>query len=163
VVFLGETIEYGRFDVGVWSWAGGPGLHRLVCAHRFWDPLQAPPQGSSTNYYRYGSPAYSGLGEFVSYQEGPSAVIDEHTVRMEELATLLGVDQGCHPATVDAAELLGLVGEAEELLADQVAFIPLYQLPEVGVVWADEIAGYRHNPTGGGDTWNIGYWHRIDS
>ncbi len=161
VVFLGETIEYGRFDVGVWSWAGGPGLHRLVCAHRFWDPRQAPPNGN--NHYRYGSPAYSGVGEFVSYQEGPSAVIDEHTARMEELATLMGVDQGCHPATVDQAELLGLVTEAEALLAEQVVFIPLYQLPEVGVVWADEIAGYRHNPTGGGDTWNIAYWHRIDS
>ena len=160
VVFLGETIEYGRFDVGVWSWAGGPGLHRLVCAHRFWDPRLLPPLG--TNYYRFGSPGYSGVGEFVSYQEGPSSVINEATTRLEELTTLLGVDQGCHPSTVEPTAILGLVGEAEAILASELAFIPLYQLPEAGVVWADEIAGYKHNPTGGGDTWNIAFWHRID-
>jgi ABC-type transport system substrate-binding protein len=158
VVFLGETIEYGTFDLAEWSWAGRPGLESLVCLHRVWDPDQVPPLGS--NHYRFGSPAYQ--GEPVTYRQGPSSLINESSARMSELATLLGVDQGCHPSTVDRSELLTLVAEAEQILADELVFIPLYQNPEAGVVWADEVAGYKPNPTGGGDTWNIASWHRID-
>ena len=158
VVFLGETIEYGTFDLAEWSWAGRPGLESLVCLHRVWDPDQVPPLGS--NHYRFGSPAYQ--GEPLTYQQGPSSLINESSARMSELATLLGVDQGCHPSTVDRSELLTLVAEAEQILANELVFIPLYQNPEAGVVWADEVAGYKPNPTGGGDTWNIASWHRID-
>jgi ABC-type transport system substrate-binding protein len=159
VVFLGETIEYGTFDVGEWSWAGRPGLAGLVCIHRVWDPDLAPPRGA--NYYRFGSPEYLGLGDFISYQEGPSSLINEASTRMAELADLMGVGEGCSPTTVDREALLALVAEAEQILADELVFIPLYQTPDAGVVWSEEIGGYRHNPTGGGDTWNIAYWHRL--
>ena len=68
VIFLGETIEYGTFDLGDWSWSGRPGLESLVCLHRFWDPNQAPPLGA--NYYRFGSPAYHGEGDLVCLSGG---------------------------------------------------------------------------------------------
>jgi ABC-type transport system substrate-binding protein len=64
--------------------------------------------------------------------------------------------------TVDEAELLGYIAEAETILADQVVFIPLYQRIDAGAVWADTIGGYRHNPSRAGDTWNIEFWYRKD-
>ena len=29
-------------------------------------------------------------------------------------------------------------------------------------VWSDEIAGFKHNPTRAGYTWNIEDWYRAD-
>jgi len=53
--------------------------------------------------------------------------------------------------------------EAEQILADQIVFIPLFETPDAGVVWADEIGGYRHNTTEAGDLWNVGSWYRADA
>ncbi len=64
--------------------------------------------------------------------------------------------------SVDRAVLTPLLQEAEQLLADQVVFIPLFANPEATVVWGDEVGGVRHNPTQGGLTWNIGEWYRAD-
>jgi peptide/nickel transport system substrate-binding protein len=151
VIFLGETIEFGTFDLGDWTWVGTAGLRELAALHRVWDPEQAPPIGS--NYYRLGSPGYHGEGDLLDYQEGPSSLLNEHTARMAEIYDLLG-------ATVDEREVLALVAEAETILAEQLVFIPLYELPDAGVVWADEIGGYRHHPSE--DTWNVATWNRID-
>ena len=151
VIYLGETIEFGTFDLGDWTWVGRPGLRELAALHRVWDPEQAPPIGA--NYYRFGSPGYQGEGDLLDYQEGPSSLLNEHTARMAEIYDLLG-------ATVDEREVLALVAEAETILAEQLVFIPLYELPDAGVVWADEIGGYRHHPAE--DTWNIATWNRID-
>jgi len=151
VIFLGETIEFGTFDLGDWTWVGTPGLRELAALHRVWDPDQAPPIG--TNYYRFGSPGYQGEGDFLDYQEGPSSLVNEDTARMAEIYDLLGL-------TVDEGEVLALVAEAESILAGQVAFIPLYELPDAGVVWGDAIGGYHHYPRG--DTWNIALWHRVE-
>lgn len=150
VIFLGETIEFGTFDLGDWTWVGTPGLRELAALHRVWDPEQAPPVGA--NYYRLGSAGYRGEGDLVDYQEGPSSLTNEHTARLGAIYDLL-------TATVDQREVLALVAEAETILADQLAFIPLYQLPDAGVVWADAIAGYHHYPAE--DTWNIARWHHL--
>ncbi|MBI5157132.1 MAG: hypothetical protein HZA58_03860 [Acidimicrobiia bacterium] len=151
VIFLGETIEFGTFDLGDWTWVGRPGLRELAALHRVWDPEQAPPVG--TNYYRFGSAGYQGEGDLVDYQEGPSSLVNEQTGRMAAIYDLLGT-------TFDEREVLALVAEAETILAEQLAFIPLYELPDAGVVWADEIGGYRHQPRD--DTWNLATWHRSD-
>lgn len=151
VVFLGETLEFGTFDLSDWSWAGTPGLEGLVALHRAWDPRQAPPTG--TNYYRFGSPAYQGEGEFAAYHEGPSSLIDESTARMAEIVDLLAT-------TVDEVALRGLLTEAESILAAEVVFVPLFQTPDAGIVWSDEIEGYRHYPAI--DTWNLATWRRAN-
>ena len=154
VIFLGETLDYGTFDLSDWSWFGGPGLEQLVASHRFWDPLEAPPIG--LNYYRFGSPAYVGEGDLAAYDAGPSSLIDTGTARLGEIRIEMA-------ATIDQGELLALIHEAEQILAGEVAFIPLYQHPDAGVVWADTLAGYRHSPAPSTDTWNIATWHRVGS
>ncbi len=63
---------------------------------------------------------------------------------------------------MDEDELVAVINEAEQLLADQVVIIPLYARLDPGAVWADEVAGYKHNPSGSGDTWNIELWYRVD-
>ena len=63
--------------------------------------------------------------------------------------------------TADGERLLDYFVEAEEILADQVVFIPLFQNPHAGVVWADEIGGYHHNYFAG-DLWNVAQWYRAD-
>ena len=62
----------------------------------------------------------------------------------------------------DQDELLALVHEAEEILADQVVIIPIYGRLDPGVVWADEIGGYVHNPSQASDLWNVECWYRVD-
>jgi ABC-type transport system substrate-binding protein len=59
-------------------------------------------------------------------------------------------------------EILALAGQIEEILAREVVVIPLNARLVVGVVWADEIAGFQMNSTQAGHTWNIETWHRVD-
>jgi ABC-type transport system substrate-binding protein len=94
--------------------------------------------------------------EDAGYNQGASSVINAATERFRVLV-------GAMEHTVDEAELIAYFNEAERILADEVVFIPLYQTPDIGVVWADEIGGYQHNPTDAADTWNLGLWHRVDS
>jgi hypothetical protein len=34
--------------------------------------------------------------------------------------------------------------------------------PDPGAVGPDTLGGYKRSPTGAGDTWRIGLWHRKD-
>jgi ABC-type transport system substrate-binding protein len=83
-------------------------------------------------------------------------VIDDNTRRYEILVSEMKF-------TADSEELLAYFAEAEQILADQLVFIPLFQTPDAGVVWADEIAGYKHNATDAGDLWNVERWYRADA
>ena len=150
-LFFGETIDFGNFDLGEWAWVGTPGLAGLVSIHDLFDPEAPPPDGQ--NYYRYGtpkSPARTRLG----YNMG-AGMQDENTARFAELRDLMN-------QTVDETELATYFTEAEAILADQVVIIPLYQRLDPGAVWADTIAGYKHNPSQAGDTWNCEFWYRLD-
>ena len=153
LIFFGTTLDFGRYDVADWAWVGSPGLASLVAIHAAWDPSGAPPRGLA--FSRWGSAAVSGH-EDPGYNQGASSVIDEST---ERFRVLVGVME----RTVDERELIAYFNEAETILADEVVFIPLYQTPDIGVVWADEIGGYQHNPTDAADTWNLALWHRVDS
>jgi len=139
-LFFGETTTGGRYDLGEWAWLGTPGLSGAISAHDLFDPENPPPDGQ--NYYNWGTP--------------DSAVQDEATARYAELRDELN-------STVDAAEIEALVHEAETLLADNLVIFPLYARLDPGAVWADEIGGYKHNPTSVGDTWNIAQWYRADA
>ncbi len=91
-------------------------LPGLVWIHDLWDPEAPPPDGQ--NYYRWGTPEVTGQDPD-GYNQGPSSVIDEHTARFAQIVDLMH-------ATTDEAELRLLVNEAENILADQLVFIPLY-------------------------------------
>ncbi len=151
-LFFGETLDFGNWDLGEWAWVGTPGFAGLVSIFDVFDPEAPPPDGA--NFYRWGTPAVEGADP-EGFNQGPSSVIDANTARFAELRDLMN-------ATVDVDELTGYIQEAEAILADQTVIIPLYARLDPGAVWADEIAGYKHNPSQAGDTWNMEDWYRAD-
>lgn len=60
---------------------------------------------------------------------------------------------------LDEAERADVYNEADELLAEDVPLVPLFQVPVV-LTFDDEVGGVRVNPTGQGPTWNAGDWYR---
>jgi peptide/nickel transport system substrate-binding protein len=151
-LFFGETLDFGNWDLAEWAWVGSPGFSGLVAINDIFDPGGAPPGGQ--NFYRWGTPAVDGQDP-EGFNQGESAVIDEFTARFAELRDELN-------ATVDERELVALINEAEGLIADQAVIIPLYGRLDPGAVWADELGGYKHNPSQAGDTWNVEEWYRVD-
>jgi peptide/nickel transport system substrate-binding protein len=155
-LFFGETTEYGNYDFGEWAWVGTPGFAGLIGIHDVWDPEQAPPFGS--NYYRFGSPEFTNPDanpDFAPYVQGASSVVNENTARFAEIRDEMN-------ATVDETELFALLAEAEQILADELVIIPLFTRLDAGVVWADEIGNFKHNPSQAGTEWNIEFWYRAD-
>jgi ABC-type transport system substrate-binding protein len=160
-VFFGDTLDFGIYDISSWGWQGAPLVTSLLGFHGSFDPARAPsPTG--LNFYRWGTDSvefvagntYSGTG----YEQGPSSVINSGTIRYGF------VNRGLN-STLNLDEISSLVAEAESILANQIALIPLYQNPRLGAVWADAITGYVVVPIGGGsalavDTWNVASWHR---
>jgi ABC-type transport system substrate-binding protein len=138
-LFFGETLDTGLWDLGEWAWVGSPGLSGLISIYDVFDPEAPPPDGS--NYYRWGTE--------------DSSVIDENTARFAEIRDELNT-------SVDPDVLVPLLNEGEQILADQLVIIPLYARLVTAAVWADEIQGFKHNPTQASHTWNMEDWHRID-
>jgi peptide/nickel transport system substrate-binding protein len=151
-LFFGETLDFGNWDLGEWAWVGTPGLAGLVSIHDVFDPEAPPPDGQ--NYYRWGTPEVTGADPD-GFNQGASSVIDDTTAAFAAARDAMN-------ATVDDTELLALFNTAEDILADNVVMIPLYQRLDPGAVWADELAGYKHNPSQAGDTWNMEEWYRVD-
>jgi len=138
-LFLGATISRGEYDLSGWAWRSTPGLSGLVRIHDVFDPAAPPPTGS--NYYRWGTE--------------DSSVIDDASRRFAEVRVEMN-------STADEEELVALINEAEDILADNLVIIPLYARPEAAAVWENEIAGFRHNPTLAGYMWNVESWYRAD-
>ncbi len=138
-LFVGDTLSAGRLDVAEWAWIGSPGLSGLVASFDLFDPEAPPPIGS--NYYRWGSDGAAG--------------VDERSARFATLRDEVN-------ATVDPERIAELVAEAESIIAGELVIIPLYARLVTAAVWADEIGGYKHNPTQATDTWNIEEWYRAD-
>ncbi len=151
-LFFGETLDFGNWDLGEWAWVGTPGFAGLVSIHDVFDPEAPPPDGQ--NFYRWGTPEVTGADPD-GFNQGPSSVIDDASARFAAVRDEMN-------ATVDEDELIALINEAENILADNVVIIPLYARLDPGAVWADEVAGYKHNPSQAGDTWNMEVWYRLD-
>ncbi len=151
-LFFGETLEFGNWDLGEWAWSSTAGFTALTGIHDLWDPEAGPPGGQ--NFYHWGTPEVTGADPD-GFNQGPSSVIDDATARYAVLHDEAN-------ATVNVDELIPLIAEMENILADNVVFIPLYQRLDPGAVWADEVGGYKHNVTQAGDTWNMEEWYRKD-
>ncbi len=139
-LFFGETLDNGQWDLGEWAWVGSPGLSGLVGIFDIWDPEAPPPDGG--NYYRWGV-------------EAEGAYSDEASARFAEVRDEMN-------ATVDEGELLALINEGENIIADNLVIIPLYARLVTAAVWDDEVGGFKHNPTQAGHTWNVEFWYRTD-
>ena len=138
-IFFGETLDNGKWDLGEWAWVGSPGLSGLINIIDIFDPAAPPPEGS--NFYNWGTPG--------------SSVINDATVRVAEIRIQLN-------ESVDEEVLIPLLAEVEQILADEVVIIPLYQRLVTAAVWADEVGGFKHNPTSASHTWNMEQWYRVD-
>jgi peptide/nickel transport system substrate-binding protein len=165
-LFFGPTLATGTWDLGQWAWFARPDPAGVLTSLAVYDP-DAPLQGdpnedwqswAGSNNARWGTPAVSGwptaeeFGGVVDFNQGPSTVRDEHTVRYAEIIDRLA-------ATADRDEFAALAAEAEQILADQVVVIPLIARNTAGAVWADRIAGYTHSTWL--TTWNIETWRRV--
>lgn len=137
VLFFGDTLSNGTYDIGMWAWVADPTHIGLVGMLDVFDPAGPPPDGS--NYYRWGT--------------RDSSVRDEQTARFAEIKRLAN-------ASVDVDEVDALVAEAEALIADQVVVIPFAARGSTLQWWGDVVTGLVHNPTAAGFTWNIEEWRR---
>jgi peptide/nickel transport system substrate-binding protein len=137
--FFGETFYGGTWDLGAWAWLGAPGLGGAVATLDVWDP--ATPCLLGGNCSRWGTE--------------DSSVVD---VSSERFAALVAAAN----ATIDPAELIRIVQEAEQILADQVVIIPLHANLAVAAWWGDEVGGIKHQAAADGLTWNVGEWYRTD-
>jgi peptide/nickel transport system substrate-binding protein len=135
VLFFGDTLSEGSYDLGMWAWVADPTHLGLVGMLDLFDPGGTPPDGS--NYYRWGT--------------RDSSVRDDHSARFTEIRRLAN-------ATVDVDEVDRLVIEAEQLLADQMVVLPFAARAASLQWWGDTVTGLVNNPTRVGFTWNIEEW-----
>lgn len=157
-VFFGEWLAAGTWDLGEWAWVGSPGLSGLVGIHDVFDPEGAPPTGS--NNYRWGTVDHS--DEFYEAEgNAPFKGTNDSSVR-DAASERFAVVRDAMNATVDEQELIALINEAENILADNLVIIPLYARLVTAAVWADEIGNFKHNPTVASHTWNMEKWYRVD-
>ncbi|NQV06140.1 hypothetical protein HQ535_06295 [bacterium] len=174
-LFFGPTLDNGTWDLGQWAWIAAPGAGGALGNLAIFDPGSPvtgdPNVGSQSytgsNFARWGTSAVTGqpLGPERSFgappgtvyrvdlNQGPSLVSDEHSARYEDLIDLM-------EATADIDEFTSLAIEAEQILADQVVFIPLSTRNAYGAVWASRIDGYVYSPWN--QTWNVEKWRRAD-
>jgi ABC-type transport system substrate-binding protein len=156
-VFFGEYLDVGNWDLGEWAWVGSPGLSGLVSIHDVFDPEAPPPVGG--NYYRWGTSELDASeyeGDNVLYADSnESSVKDAASERFAVVRDEMN-------ATVDPGELLILINEAENILADNLVIFPLYARLVTAAVWEDEVGGFKHNPTQASHTWNMEFWYRTD-
>lgn len=133
LVFFGETVSEGLWDVGMWAWQAAPGYSALVAFHDVLDPTD---ETRVANFYRWGTE--------------DSSLRDSQSLHYTALLTEMR-------SSVDVDELTGLVDEAEQLIADEALFLPLYAEPVYAAYWAQELGGFamRASPL---FTWNLERW-----
>jgi ABC-type transport system substrate-binding protein len=156
----------GDYDVVEFTWLTEPGWAGFVGSHEAFDPARPPTPTVFGNVYRWGTPSVEGLADDPNtdwidescLNSAPSAVIDEHTERMTAIIADLG---GTLDPTNDPETLRSLVAEAEEILADQVVFIPLFVLPRA-VMWRDDLAGFGVSAYNLNLLWDCEEWYRAD-
>jgi ABC-type transport system substrate-binding protein len=148
------------WEAALFQWNVDPGLAGLAGLLSTADPDSLPWEFGD-NFYHWGTPAVSGIEDDPeteeiesNFNQGPSSSSGPAVERYRQLVeTMNGSDD---PALVEAAIL-----EAEQILADELVVLPLYQRPLV-VVWNPAIGGYAFRLTHLPETWNIAEWYRTD-
>lgn len=134
VLFFGDALTEGAFDIGMWAWASDGGFRSQLQLLDVFDPRAMPPDG---NYGRWGASGLSADAE-----------------RFGELV------DAAH-ATTDADEFETLVAEAEQILADLAITIPLFSRASRVAHWADVVRGVTANGSQSTFTWNVEEWQRV--
>jgi CSLREA domain-containing protein len=121
--------EDGAWDTTVLGWGLGAGLGNAASALQLWEPNEPFNVGA------WGSDG--------------SSVVNEGTARYDAIMDELR-------STADPDLATSLIQEAEEILAAQVAVIPLFPFADAAAVWPDRVQGFVNSD--GFDTWNIELW-----
>jgi peptide/nickel transport system substrate-binding protein len=131
VLFFGDTLTEGSFDVGMWAWVSDGGFAGSLLMLEQYDPRSVPPDG---NYGRWDG------GE----------VADRYAEIVDEARS-----------TVDAEAFRSLIAEAEAVLADEVVVIPLFRRAAFTAWWPDVATGIIPNGSRSDLTWNVEDWQRV--
>jgi ABC-type transport system substrate-binding protein len=131
VLFFGDTLTEGSFDIGMWAWVSDGGFAGSLSMLEQYDPRSVPPEG---NYGRWdGGDAADRFAE----------IVDEAQ------------------ATADADTFRSLIVEAEGILADELVVIPLFQRASFTAWWPDVAEGIIPNGSASALTWNVEDWRRV--
>lgn len=139
VLFFGETLSAGTFDLGMWAWISDGGYASTVRMIDLFDPT------AGTDATDFGRWYADGGGDSVTTENG-----NTYSELAEQART-----------TVDPERFAVLVSELEELLADQVPIIPLFHRAAAFAWWPDVVTGIVPNGSTSSLTWNAEVWQRI--
>ena len=132
--FFQATIVESTYDIGMWAWVSDGGYASQLGILELFDPRVSPPDGNFGNW-------------------GSGGSSNDATARYTEI-----VDEAS--TTVDQAEFISLVREAEAILATELPVIPLFSRGSGLAVWPDAVSGVTHNGSRSDFTWNIELWQR---
>jgi len=134
LIFFGEQLGKGEFDIGMWAWDSDGGYANQL---ELMDLLDPAPEGSGANFGNWGAGESSGEG----------------TASFSELVAEAR-------STVDPGRFAQIIEHAEELLAEYVPLIPLFQRSSVAAIRTDSVIGVVHNGSRSAITWNVETWQR---
>jgi peptide/nickel transport system substrate-binding protein len=134
LIFFGEQLGTGEFDIGMWAWVSDGGYESQIELMELLDPSS---EASDANFSNWGSgdSASDGSAEF-------SELVAEART------------------TVDPARFSEIVARAENLLAEYLPLIPLFRRSSAAAIWEDSLEGVVHNGSKSGLTWNVEWWQK---
>jgi peptide/nickel transport system substrate-binding protein len=135
LIFFGEQLGTGEFDIGMWAWVSDGGYTSQLGMMELFDPLSETVDSDYGNW-------------------GSAESLSEGAIEFSELAAEAGT-------TVDPVRFDEIVVRAEELLADDLPLVPLFQRSSTAAIWPDEIDGVVHNGSKSGLTWNVEWWQKL--
>lgn len=134
-LLFGETAPLGTYDLAMWAWIIDPDPVSRLDTLGVFDPNDPGPGGR--NWYRWGAPR-SGL------------VNDPAVVSFRDVIARAA-------RAIEMEVVLGLLGEAEQLVADEVVVIPIATRP-VAIVRRADLMGPTPTVTSLGLLWNAESW-----
>ena len=131
VIFFGETLAQGSFDIGMWAWVNDGGYGNVIELADLFDPASTVD--------------FADVGGWDA-----AAATERYSEILGELRT-----------TVDPERFEVLVAEAEALLASELPVIPLFHRSDHVGWWPDTAEGIVPNGSRSDVTWNIETWQRV--
>lgn len=133
VLFYGDTLSTGAFDLGMWAWISDGGYQSTLNLLEVFDPASDAAQAD--------------LGNWASTETAAASRFSEIVVEAR--------------TTADADRFAELVVEAEQILADELVVIPLFNRSSSAAWWTDVVKGVVTNGSQSTLTWNVEDWQRI--
>ena len=134
MIFFGEQLGAGEFDIGMWAWPSNGGYGDQIALMERFDPAS---EADDANYGKWGVDASASDG----------------TAAFSELVAEART-------TIDPVRFAEIVERAEQLLAEDLPLIPLFHRSSVAAVWTDSVAGIVHNGSSSDLTWNVETWQK---